>query len=85
MIDDAKFRRVPTVFVRYEDLVNDPRPELETLMKMIIGVNSLEGTNGDRRIDQVIAKGKDATKTYKLKDNTGKFNANAHLYSEQQK
>ena len=82
MIDDAKFKRVPTVFVRYEDLVNNPRPELEVLMKMIIGVNDLTGTNADRRIDDVIAKGSKATQTYSLKSNTGKFNANAHLYNE---
>jgi len=33
---DARNREVPTIFVRYEDLVMNPRPELETLMKFFL-------------------------------------------------
>jgi hypothetical protein len=58
---------VPTFRVRYEDLVIDPKTTLTDLFRFILGIESLEGTVAEHRIDQVLAKGKDATQFYKQK------------------
>ena len=84
MMNDAKFRRVPTLFIRFEDLVMNPRPELENMVRFILGIKDLEGTNAARRIDEVLAMGKQATQTYSLKDSTMKNNANAFRYTDAQ-
>ncbi|MFO0005115.1 MAG: hypothetical protein ACK559_28700, partial [bacterium] len=65
-------------------MISDPKPILEDLMKLLLNLDSLEGTNGQRRVDEVIAKGKNATVVYKLKDNTKFPNKNAALYNEEQ-
>jgi len=41
----ARNRDVPTIFIRYEDLVMNSRPELEILMKFFTGLKDLKGTN----------------------------------------
>jgi len=43
--------RNPIYTVRYEDLVKNPRPELEGIFKFLLDLDSLEGTNAQRRID----------------------------------
>ena len=67
---DAKFREVPTLFVRFEDLVSNPEPELANIMRFLTHLKDLEGTNAERRIKEVIAKGQKATQTYELKDSS---------------
>ena len=83
-MDDARARQVPILFVRFEDLVMDPEPELERMMKFFLGEVDLSGTNAERRVKEVIAKGAQATVTYQLKDTTRKYNSNARLYTEEQ-
>lgn len=83
-MDDAKFRRVPVLFIRFEDLVMDPKPELYNMMRFLLGTKDLTGTNAERRIEEVLAMGQKATQTYSLKDSTKKNNANAHRYTEAQ-
>jgi hypothetical protein len=39
----------------------NPRPELEILMKFFTGLPDLKGTNAERRIEEVIALGTEAT------------------------
>jgi len=51
VINDAKQNKVPTLFVRYEDLVHDVEPELVAVMKFLLSTNSLEDTNAMRRIE----------------------------------
>ena len=84
LLEDATSGKVPFYFVRFEDLISDPKPILEDLMKLLLNLENLEGTNGQRRVDEVIAKGKSATVVYKLKDNTKFPNKNAALYNEEQ-
>ena len=67
---DARERKVPVLFVRFEDLVSNPEPELYKMMKFILGERDLTGTNAERRIKEVIAMGSKATVTYTLKDTT---------------
>lgn len=55
LVKDALERAVPTLFVRFEDLVMDPEPELRSLMKFLLGVDDLTGTNAERRINEVLS------------------------------
>ena len=81
MMEDARFHRVPMLFLRFEDLVMNPEPELYNLMRFLLGVKDLTGTNAERRIQEVLAMGTKATETYTLKESTRRLNANAHRYT----
>ena len=61
---DAREKSAPVLFVRFEDLVSNPEPELYRMMKFLLGETDLTGTNAERRIKEVIAKGAGATVTY---------------------
>jgi len=60
---------VPFHFVRYEDLISNPAETYEGIFKFLLDLDSLEGTNMETMIKQVIAKG--GVSTYKLKQTTG--------------
>lgn len=47
-------------------------------------MDDLKGTNAERRLDQIMALGADAAKTYVTKKTTGKFNAHASKYTQAQ-
>ena len=83
MMKDAKFHNVPMLFIRFEDLLNNPEPELNNLMRFILGKKDLTGTNAERRIKEVIAMDKKVTETYKLKDTTRSRNASAYRYTQE--
>ena len=80
-MDDAKLKKVPVLFIRFEDLVSDPEAQLTYIMRYLLGQKDLTGTNAERRIKEVMAKGESATKIYDLKEGTKKFNANAQRYN----
>lgn len=61
VMHEAKMREVPTLFIRFEDLVSNPEPELVKIMRFMTQLKDLDGTNAERRIKEVIAKGKKAT------------------------
>ena len=71
--------------VRYEDLVTHPKDTLMGLMSFLLEVKDLTGTNMERRIDQVVSKGKAAATTYRLKDTTGQFDQHLKKYSPELK
>ena len=48
---------VPTYFVRYEDLVNNPKETMEGVFKFILSTDTLEGTYIQKRIDDVVGSG----------------------------
>jgi len=85
MMRDAKFRSVPILFIRFEDLVMNPEPELYNMMSFLLGKRDLTGTNAERRIKEVMALGQEATQIYTLKESTKRNNANAHRYTDAQK
>jgi len=58
IMDDAKLKRVPVLFIRFEDLVSDPETQLMNIMRFLLGQRDLSGTNAERRVKEVIAKGK---------------------------
>ena len=76
--------RNPIYIVRYEDLVSNPRPELEGIMKYLLDLDDISGTNAQRRVDQVIDMGAASSQTYKLKSTTGKFNNAKGRYTDAQ-
>ena len=84
MMKDSRQRDVPMLFLRFEDLVMNPEPELYNLMRFMLGIQDLTGTNAERRIKEVLAMGTNATQTYNLKESTKKYNGNAHRYSTEQ-
>jgi hypothetical protein len=75
--------RNPIYIVRYEDLVSNPKPELEGIMKYLLDLDDLTGTNAQRRVDEVIGMGAAASQSYKLKSTTGKFNVARVKYTDE--
>lgn len=75
--------RNPIYICRYEDLVKDSKSELDGIMKFLLDVEDLSGTNCERRIDQLSKLDGEASQPYKLKPNTGKFNANLSKYNDE--
>jgi hypothetical protein len=67
---DAKMKALPVLFTRFEDLTQNPKEELENIMSFLCNRKDIKGTNAERRVMEVLAKGKDATVLYQLKDNT---------------
>ena len=84
LIHDSKFREVPILFIRFEDLVLDPEPQLYNMMSFLLGKRDLSGTNAERRIKEVLAMGSGATQVYSLKESTKRLNANVHRYTDDQ-
>ena len=84
MLHDAKMKSVPVLFIRFEDLVRNPKEELENIMKFLCNTKDIKGTNAERRIQEVLAKGEDATVTYQLKDHTRVLNPNVKKYNLEQ-
>jgi len=75
----------PLYIVRYEDLVTDPKETLMGLMSFLLEHKDLAGSNIERRIDEVVAKGSSAATTYKLKATTGKFDVHKEKYTPEMK
>lgn len=84
-LKDINTREAPMLFVRFEDLLMNPEPELRNIMRFMLGVNDISGTNAERRVNEVIAMGHKATQsTYKIKNTTLKLNAQGKRYNEKQ-
>ena len=64
---EAREKKIPIYFLRYEDLTDDPLPNLIEAFKFILGVDSIEGTNVERRIKEVVEQGTSKTRIYNMK------------------
>lgn len=53
-------------------------------MKLITGLSDLTGSNAERRVNEVLALGQEATKTYALKNYTLNQNAHIKLFTDAQ-
>jgi hypothetical protein len=60
--------------LRYEDLILNQEEELTELFKFLLELDSLHGTNIERRIKEVVNAGEEQNRLYKLKQSTGKLN-----------
>jgi hypothetical protein len=83
LMKDARMKRLPYLFTRFEDLVSNPEPELTNIMKFLLNVTDISETNAERRVKEVIAKGKDATLVYSIKDNTRQLGTNKKRYTKE--
>ena len=50
---NAIANKIPTYFMRYEDLRMNPKPVLEGLFRFLLDVESIQGTVVERRIEEV--------------------------------
>lgn len=48
-------QKLPTLFVRYEDLVSEPAHVMTNVFKFVLGVSSISGTFLERRINELAA------------------------------
>lgn len=76
----------PTHVFRFEDLCDDTPGHCEGFMKFILELESLEGTNMERRIQAIREMGQRATDTYKLKKHSRdrKYNTKRNQYTDEQ-
>lgn len=65
-------------------MVNDAKNTYEGIFKFLLEIDNIEGTNAQRRIDEVVKAGRSATQTYKFKETTGQLNASAKRYTQEQ-
>lgn len=75
----------PIYIIRYEDLVSKKKETLMGLLKFMLCEKDLDGTNAERRVDEVVRLGLQASQSYQLKKTTGKFNAHMNKYSPELK
>jgi len=75
----------PVHFLRFEDLLADPVKELEGVMQFLLAEPTLEGMNVQKRIQEIVAKGPEASETYKTKSTTRQPNSQAARYTDAQK
>ena len=55
----------PVFFFRFEDVVKDPAKELKEVFRFILGMESIEGTVIERRVDEVAAWSAEQNQSYK--------------------
>lgn len=80
-IDMANQTDKPIYFFRFEDVMTNPRVELRNLMKFILGIDDLEGTVIEQRIEDVISMGSSSTQVYKPRN--GGSNKNLMNYTDE--
>jgi hypothetical protein len=49
-MNDAKTFRIPVLYIKYEDLAIDPEPVLNQIMRFMLNIDKLDGTNAEKRI-----------------------------------
>lgn len=54
LMNESKHREVPMLFVRFEDLLINPEPELRNIMRFLLGEPDIKGTNAERRIYEIL-------------------------------
>lgn len=64
--------KIPVHIVRYEDIVNDPKPALKSLLEFIMNVDDLKGTTIEANLELAISE----TSPQIYKPRLGKANAN---------
>lgn len=66
--EDAKNKLVPVYYFRYEDLYKNPQQTLEEIFCYLLNVTSIEGTVIQKRIEEVVNEGHQASVSYVPKD-----------------
>ena len=60
-IKRSKDEEIPLYFIRFEDMINDPKPVLTELFQFCLNMPTLEGSVIEERINFVLSKGETAT------------------------
>ena len=84
---DSLSAKIPTYFIRFEDIVNDPIPVFKEMFKFLLDAPSIEGTVLEKRINEKCTHKSAPQAVYKLKAGSSQntvHNKNAHMYSEEQ-
>ena len=68
----------PIYFFRFEDVVRDPSKELKEIFRFILGIESIEGTVIEHRINEVMQWSTERNQTYKPRQ--GGINKNLKNY-----
>lgn len=76
--------KIPIYFLKFEELREKPREKLLEVFSFMLGETDLTGTVIEKRIDEVLSLGHNATKVYATKSTDKKFN-NIDKYTQKQK
>ena len=74
-------KKVPVIFLKFEELRNEPREHLFDVFRFLLAKKNLSGTYVEHRIDEVLAMGHEVTQAYKVKTTDGKFNVTMDRYT----
>ena len=64
-IHQAETTERPIYFFRFEDVIANPTRELKEIFRFILGMDSIEGTIIERRIDEVMSWSAERNQSYK--------------------
>lgn len=68
----AESKKLPVIFVRFEDLLNDLENQLQMIFKFLLGMDSVEGTVIEQRIKHALV----ANSKVGYKPRSGGINSN---------
>lgn len=80
-IDQAREKKIPCLFIRYEDLAINPRPVMREVMEFMLGTESIDGTFIEQRIDKTL---KDMSAGIVYSPRSGKVNSNLDNFNKEQ-
>ena len=75
-------KQIPTLLMRYEDLVLDPEKVLSDLFCFLLEVQSIEGTVVEERIKTVVKAGHSKSMVYGLKQKEIRFNKSRDMIDD---
>lgn len=76
-------KTIPTYYTRYEDLLINPKPELEGLFAFLLDVEDIKGTVVEKRIHDSCSKGTESKSVYTLKTTSKNPCKNLDKYTPQ--
>ena len=77
-------KKIPTYFMRYEDLKINPKPVLDGLFCFLLDVPSIKGTAVETRINELTKSGFEGKTAYKLKNTSLNLSRSNHMYTQAQ-
>ena len=78
-------RNVPVYFVKYEEMLAEPKATLRSIFKFLLNEQNINGTVIEKRINEVIEQGKEGTHVYKMKKENPLYPKSEDWFTEEQK
>lgn len=72
----------PIYFFRFEDVMANPRKEISKLFQFVLGMDTLEGTVLETRIEEILSMGSEKNRVYKPR--SGGSNKNLKNFTREQ-